>query len=261
MILRLWQCRDLLQELAKREFSTKYKGTIVGSLWAVLQPLLTLSVYTLTFGLILQGRGSQATGTADYALWLFAGLIIFNAFSEIANKSVLLVVSNPNFVKKIVFPLEILPVVSAIVALSNMLIGLFVWLVIFFVCNGFVNPSVIYSVVVVFSLIPLFLGVSWVLAALAVFARDVIQLVAMLAQALLFLSPVFYSVDQAPGWLKGGLLLNPLAVPIEQLRIVLLDGDAPNFSVLLTYFLVVSAFSVAAYKFFSRAKSHFGDMV
>ncbi|MEJ3667463.1 MAG: ABC transporter permease [Pseudomonas sp.] len=261
MILRLWQHRDLIQELAKREFSAKYKGSVAGSLWALLQPLLTLSVYTLTFGLILQSRGAQAAGTADYALWLFAGLVVYNAFSEIANKSVLLVVGNPNFVKKIVFPLEFLPVVSVMVALSNMVIGIFVWIVIFFICNGFVNNSAMYGLLVLLPLIPLFLGVSWILAALAVFARDVIQLVAMLAQALLFLSPIFYSVDQAPNWLRGALLVNPLAVPIEQLRIVLLDGNAPDFSILTTYFLVVLVFSLAAYKFFSRAKSHFGDMV
>lgn len=261
MISRLWQYRDLIQELAKREFSAKYKGSVVGGFWAVLQPLLTLSVYTLTFGLILQGKGAQSKGTADFALWLFAGLIIFNAFSEIANKSVLLVVGNPNFVKKIVFPLELLPVVSVMATLSHLIIGLFVWVFIFFLCKGAIHYSAVYSMAIIMSLIPLFLGVAWVLAALAVFARDVIQLVAMLTQALLFLSPVFYSVDQAPGWLRTALWVNPLAVPIEQMRTVLLDGEAPDFAVLLTYLLVVSVFSIAAYSFFSRAKSHFGDMV
>lgn len=261
MIFRLWQYRDLIQELAKREFAAKYKGSVGGCLWAILQPLLTLSVYTLTFGLILQAKGAPVRDTTDFALWLFAGLIIFNAFSEVSNKSVSLIVGNPNFVKKIVFPLELLSVVSVISTLSHLVIGLLVWLAIYFFVNGGIPYYAIYSVPIVLSLVPLFLGISWVLATLAVFARDVIQVVAMVSQALLFLSPVFYSVDQAPDWIGRVLLVNPLVVPIEQLRLALLDNEGPEILIVGVYSLFVVLFAFFSYLFFSRAKSQFGDMV
>ena len=127
MITTLWQHRSLVFELTKREFSGRYRGSFGGIVWSFAQPLFLLTVYTIAFGVILKARWGFSGSTADYALMLFAGLIVFNAFSEVLSKSPTLVTANPNFVKKVVFPLELLPVITVATALIHALIGLAVW--------------------------------------------------------------------------------------------------------------------------------------
>src|SRR5471032_1756145 len=123
----LWRHRGLVLELTKREFSGRYQGSFGGIVWSFVQPLFLLTVYTIAFGVILKARWGFSGGTADYALILFAGLIIFNAFSECLSKSTTLVTDNPNFVKKVVFPLELLPVITVATILMHALIALAVW--------------------------------------------------------------------------------------------------------------------------------------
>lgn len=253
--------RELLIELVRREFYRKYKGSVGGVAWSIFQPLVMLGIYTIAFGVIIQGRWGDNGDTSNYSLWLYAGLIILNAVIECLNKSVALIIENPNYVKKIVFPLELLSVANVIAILVHLFINLMVWLVVCLVLVGFPPLTIVYVPFVFLCLIPLMLGISWLLSALSVFFRDIAQVVGMLGHVLLFLTPIFYSVSQAPAFLHRFLLFNPLTYLVETFRGVLIYGASPNALGLIAYFAVSLLFCSIGYWTFKRLKPAFGDVI
>ena len=257
----LWHYRGLTLELVKREFSGRYRGSFGGILWSLAQPLFMLGVYTIAFGIIMKSRWGFSGGTREYALMLFAGLIVFNAFAECLTKAPRLIVANPNFVKKVVFPLEILPWVMSLSALIHLLIATAVWLLGYVILFGTPQASVIYFPAILIAFFPVLLAIGWLLAAVGVIVRDIDQLTGMLANALLFLTPIFYSVDAAPPLIQNALMLNPLTFIVEQMRLVLFVGEAPNLPGLLTYFVLSLASSMAALFVFRRLRDGFADYV
>lgn len=261
MFSTLWQHHNLALELAKREFAGRYRGSLGGIAWSFIHPLFLLAVYTLAFGVILQARWSSTDSTADYALMLFAGLIVFNAFSEVLSRSPTLITGNPNFVKKVVFPLELLPVITVAAAMLHALIGIAVWLLGYSLLTGVPSASAALFPLVFISFIPVLLGLGWLLAALGVVFRDTSQITGLLIHALLFLTPLFYSVEAAPPLLQKLLLLNPMTFVVEQLRQVLFYGQLPDLEGLLTYFALASLFAWLALALFRRLRPSFADMV
>lgn len=261
MFRTLWRYRSLVLELAKREFSGRYQGSFGGIAWSFAQPLFLLAVYTVAFGVILQARWGFSGGTADYALMLFAGLIIFNAFSECLGKAPLLIATNPNFVKKVVFPLELLPWVMTFTILLHAVIGIGVWFAGYAVLYGLPKPTAILVPAILLCFFPLLLGVGWLLAALGLFVRDINQLTAMLSHALLFLTPIFYSIDAVPAVLQPVLMLNPLTFVVEQFRLVLYFGEVPVLRGLAVYFALASLFAWASLALFRRLRPRFADLV
>jgi lipopolysaccharide transport system permease protein len=257
----VWRHRALVAELAKREFSGRYRGSFGGIAWSFAQPLFLLTVYTVAFGVILQARWGFGGGTAEYALMLFAGLIVFNAFAECLNNAPSLIASNPNYVKKVVFPLEVLPWVTALAAILHAVIGIGVWLVGYAILIGTPSPAVLFFPAVLASLFPVLLGVGWLLSATGVVVRDVGQLTGLLAHALLFLTPIFYSVEAAPAGLQRLLLLNPLTFVVEQLRIVLYHGQPPSLRGLAAYFALACVFALFSLAIFRRMRPRFADLL
>lgn len=256
-----WRHRGLLLELVKREFLGRYRGSFGGVLWSFAQPLFLLAVYTVAFGVILQARWGFSGGTAEYALMLFAGLIVFNAFSECLLRAPTLIVGNPNLVKKVVFPLEILVWVLAINAMLHAVIGVAVWLLGYLAIFGAPRPQALLFPLVLACLLPMLLALGWLLAAIGVVVRDVGQLTAMISHALLFLTPIFYSVDAVPPLLQGVLMANPLTFVVEQLRAVLFFGATPNWKGLVVYFLLAMVFALLSYALFRRLRPGFADQV
>jgi len=261
LLTSLWRHRSLVIELTKREFSGRYRGSFGGIVWSFLQPLFLLSVYTIAFGVILKSRWGFSGGTADYALMLFAGLIVFNAFSEVLNKSPTLVTDNPNFVKKVVFPLELLPVIAVSTALIHALIGIAVWLLGYALLFGTPKATALLFPLVFICFIPVLLGLGWLLSSLGVVVRDMSQLTSMLNHTLLFLTPIFYSIEAAPPVLQNLLLINPLTFIVEQLRLILFYGQMPVLSGLGVYFVLSSVFAWLALAVFKRLRPTFADMV
>ena len=259
--MTLWRHRSLVFELTRREFAGRYRGSFGGLIWSFVQPLFLLTVYTVAFGVILKARWGVSGGTGEYALMLFAGLIVFNAFAECLNRAPSLITDNPNFVKKVVFPLEVLPWVMALTALLHALIGVGVWLVGYTVLFGLPNPSVILFPMVLLSFFPVLLGIGWLLAALGVMVRDIHLLTGLLAHTLLFLTPIFYSVDMAPPSLQKLLMLNPLTLIVEQFRLVLFAGRAPEAPGLTLYFALSVLFAWVSLVLFRRLRPTFADMV
>lgn len=261
MLASLYRHRGLVFELTKREFSGRYRGSFGGTVWSFTQPLFLLAVYTLAFGVILKTRWSSTGSTAEYALMLFAGLIVFNAFSEVLNKSPTLISGHPNFVKKVVFPLELLPVVTTATALLHALIGVAVWLAGYVVLIGMPAPSVLLAPLVLACFVPMLLGVGWLLSSLGVVVKDIQQLTGMLGHALLFVTPIFYSIDTAPPVLQRLLALNPLTLMVEQFRRVLFHGQPPSWGALALHVVASTLFAWLSLVLFRRLRSAFADLV
>lgn len=257
----LWRHRSLILELSRREFSGRYRGSFGGVLWAFAQPLFLLAVYTVAFGVILKARWGFSGGTGDYALMLFAGLIVFNAFAECMAKAPTLITSNPNFVKKVVFPLETLSWVMALTAIFHALIGIAVWFLGYLILVGVPGAATLLFPLVLACLFPILLGLGWLLSATGVFVRDIGQFTTMASHALLFLTPIFYSIDAVPPLLHGLLLVNPLTFLVEELRLVLVHGKVPLFRGMAVYFLLATLFAWISLRFFRRLRPRFADML
>lgn len=261
MIQSLIRHHSLVFELTKREFFGRYHGLLGGWLWSFVQPLFLLTVYTIAFGVILKTRWGFAGSTTDYALILFSGLIIFNTFSECLMKFPTLITNNPNFVKKIVFPLELLPVITVMTALTNACIAISVWFLGYVIVIGAPHLTACFFPFILVCFTPLLLGVGWLLTAMGVVLRDMTQLTTMLNHSLLFLTPIFYSIESAPPLLQKLLMINPLSFIVDQFRQVLFYGQTPSFKGLMVYFVLSSLFAWGSLIFFRRMRSCFADMV
>ena len=251
----------MVLELTRREFSGRYRGSFGGVVWSFVQPLFLLTVYTVAFGVILKSRWGIGGSTAEYALMLFAGLIVFNVFSECLTRSATVITDHPNFVKKVVFPLELLPLITVATALMHALIGVIVWFAGYIVLFGAPHPSAAIFPLVLACFVPVLMGLGWLLSAIGVIVRDINQVTGMLNHTLLFLTPIFYSIDAAPPLLQKLLLLNPLTFVVEQLRRVLFIGLLPSFAGLAIYFVLASLFAWLALILFRRLRPVFADLV
>lgn len=192
---------------------------------------------------------------------LFAGLIVFNTFSECLRRAPTLVTSNPNFVKKVVFPLELLPVVMAVAAMAHALISIAVWLAGYMLIYGSPKLTLLYFPFILLAFFPILLGLGWLLAAIGVIVRDIDQLTGMISHALLFLTPIFFSIDNAPVILQQMLMLNPLTFIVEQFRQALFVGNSPDLKGLITYLILATVFSTMSLLVFRRLRSSFADLV
>lgn len=259
----LIQKRDLIWQMSKRDVIGRYKGSFLGLAWSLFNPILMLTVYTFVFSVIFKSRwGSDANeGYADFAIILFTGLIVFNLFSECINKSTCLITSNVNYVKKVVFPLEILPVVSLLAALFHAAISLIVLFIAILVFKQQLHLTIILLPLIIIPLILSILGFSWVLASLGVFIRDVPQTISLIVTILMFLSPVFYPLSALPVSFQKIVMLNPLAFMIEEARKVVYFGTEPNWLMLGINMVIGLIVCLAGFVFFQKTKKGFADVL
>lgn len=255
------QHRGLLRTLIAREFSSRYRGSAGGLLWSLAQPLFLLLVYTLAFGVVLQTRWTPEGSASEYALILFAGLLVYNLFVDCLRQAPTLITQRPNFVKKIVFPLEILPWMLVGTAALHALLCLAVWLLAYLLLVGLPDLTILALPLVFLAFLPLLLGTGWLLAAIGVFLRDLEQFCQMLAHALLFATPIFYREDLIPAAWQIGFQLNPLTFIVAQTRAVLLFGRWPDWGGLLLYAILASLYAALALAIFRRLRPQFADQV
>lgn len=259
----VWQNRHLILQMTKREVLGRYKGSVVGIAWSFFNPIFMLTVYTIVFSMIFKARwgvGGEESKT-QFALILFVGMVVLNLFSEAISRAPGLILSNVNFVKKVVFPIEILPIVSMGAALFHALISLSVLTVAFVIFNGHLNWTVIYVPLVFLPLIILSLGLSWILASLGVFIRDVGQTINLLITLLMFLSPVFYPISAVPLKLHKFIMANPLTFIIEEARTVIIWGQSPNFFGLGLYLMIAIFVMWIGYIWFQKTRKGFADVL
>lgn len=260
----LWLHRHLILQMTKREVVGRYKGSALGLGWSFFNPVFMLVVYTFVFSEIFKSRWGGAgadDSKTQFALILFVGMIVLSLFSELLNKAPGLILSNVNFVKKVVFPIEILPVVAMGAVLFHSLISLGVLLTAFILFNGYVHWTVIFLPLILLPLVILTTGLAWILASLGVFIRDVGQTIGILTTVLMFLSPVFYPITAVPERFRTFIMLNPLTFIIEQARDALIWGRAPHWLGLIIYLLVAVTTSWIGYGWFQKTRKGFADVL
>lgn len=263
IVSHLWQYRDLIFQLTRRELESRYKGSFIGLGWSLIHPLLMLCVYTFVFSVVFRVRwGMQANeNSVDFALALFVGLISFTIFSDVVNSAPLLVLSNVNFVKKVVFPLEILIVVRLLSALINALFALLVLLCGIIVVNHAIHWIVLLLPIVWLPLILLTSGCSYFLASLGVFVRDLGAAVSIFTTMLFFLTPIFYPLHAVPEQFRLFSRLNPLAILVEDARGVMLWGTLPDWPVFLITLIVSLLICISGFVWFVKSKKTFADVI
>jgi lipopolysaccharide transport system permease protein len=260
--LSFWRHRQLIWQMTRREVQGRYRGSVLGLLWSFFNPLFMLAVYTFVFSVVFKARWNSGNDSkTEFALVLFAGLIVFNLFADCINRAPGSIISNVNYVKKVVFPLEILPMVSLGSALFHGGISLLVWAVAYLAFFGVPHASVVFLPLILLPLLLLIMGISWFLASLGVYLRDVSQITSIAMTVLMFLSPIFFPASALPPKYQTFLYFNPLTIIIEQTRDVLYWGKAPDFSALGIYLMASLAVAAAGFAWFQKTRKGFADVI
>lgn len=252
----------LLRQFVQRQVEARYRGTLLGVVWSLLTPLLMMTVYTLVFRFVfkLRWEGGLDTGF-DFALRLFAGMTVFGFFSEVLLRSPVLILEQPNLVKKVLFPVEILPWVNVLASLVFALPGVGLLLLACLVLGVPIHAAWLALPLIWLPLIPLLLGLGWLLSAVGVFVRDVGQVLGLAVALLQFLSPVFYPVTAVSPSLRSIMYLNPLTPVIEQSRAALFSGQWPDPMTLLLQLLTGGCVALAGAWLFRRLRGGFADVL
>ena len=257
-----WMNRSLIKQLVRRDFESRFRGSVLGIFWALLQPLCLLVVYTFVFSQVFQARWSaEINQPMSFALILFSGLIAFNLFAENFNSAPRMVLHNVSYIKRVVFPLEVLPWVALLSALVTACISSMLLLVFYFVFFGIPPLTILYIPLVCVPLCLGTLGAVWFISSVGVFLRDIQHGTALVSTVLMFLSPVFYPISAVPLKFQRLIGLNPLAKIIEMIRGALFFGDAPGGWSLIKISLVSWCFAAAGYWWFMRIRKGFADVV
>lgn len=254
--------RELLWDLVKRDFIGRYKGSIMGVAWSLLNPILMLIIYTLVFSVAFKARwGGGEESKVAFALVLFSGMIVHGLFAECLNRAPGIIVSQSSYVTKVVFPLEILPWVTLISALLHFLVSLGLLLV-FCIFSGIaLKTSIVYIPVIMLPLLLMTIGFTWFFASLGVYLRDVGQVMGVITTVLMFLSPVFYKTSAFPEEYRILFEFNPLTLPIEQLRDVMLWGKPVNWSVWATSLFAGITTCYFGFWWFQKSRKGFADVL
>jgi lipopolysaccharide transport system permease protein len=263
MVRGLWSHRQLIFQLGKRQILEHYRGSYLGLIWSFITPLVMLVIYTFVFSIIFQAKWDTfITGSREeFALILFAGIIAFNIFGDAVLNAPLLITTRPNYVKRIVFPLEILPVSALAPVLLQAGFNLIILLLGSLLFLGQISSTLYLLPLALLPLILLSLGLGWFLASLGVFVRDMIHFLRIIVQMLFFLTPIFYPISAVPESFHGWLNINPLTYLIDHFRQVTLLGEVPNVTEYGIMLLFTSAVCLGGYVWFMKSKKTFADVL
>ena len=255
--------RDLLLQIVKREIEIKHKGSRLGPIWSVISPLMLLGLYFFVFGLVFGGRFGvlKNENFVDFALALFLGLNIFGVISDAITNSPTLITNQPNFVKKVIFPLEILPIAKVISSIYFSLLSIIVAIFI----SVFTNTGLsIYICMFPLLLIPLFMigtGISWALSSIGVFFRDISHTAIIISTGLMYSSAIVYSPSRLPKYLSSVLYYNPVLILVDQSRrVIFWKLPLELFPVLYLYFSSI-VILISGYIIFKRLRPLFADVL
>ncbi len=252
----------LILQLTRREIAVRYRGSVLGVSWSFVTPMLMLTIYTFVFSVVFQTRwASPLNNRFEFALVLFAGLIVFTLFSECISRAPTLMAENPSYIKRIVFPLEALAWVLVVTSLFNAMVSFGILFVAYVIIIGVPPLTVLWLPLVLTPLVLMTLGLIWFLSSTGLFIRDIRQSVAIVLPVLMFASPLFYPVAALPERARFLVQLNPLAVAMEQVRDVALFGTAPNIAVLCLSIVLSLAVAWGGVVWFRVTKRGFADVV
>lgn len=255
-----WANRALLHRMVKRDVRGRYQGSIFGTIWSFATPLLMLCAYWFFLGVVLQARFGTTPQEA-FPVVLFAGLVTHLFFAEILGRATGLIFEHATYVKKVVFPLAVLPWMTLATAAFHLCVNLLILLLGQLMIVGSIPPTWPLIVIVLLPVIPLLLGLSWLLSAVAVYLRDVQQVIPLLLTLMMFASPIFYPIEIVPELYRPFLYLNPTTAIIEQVRAVTIQGQMPDFSLLALYTAVSLLVMASGYWVFARTRKGFADVL
>jgi lipopolysaccharide transport system permease protein len=262
-LLTVWHHRTLIGRLARRDIEARHRGSALGLLWSVLNPLIMMAAYTFIFTLVFRARWGSGGGggTAEFSVLMFSGMVLFTIFAECVNRAPGLMMENPSYIKKVVFPLEIMPVVVLLSALFNAAIGFVILMVFSLVVMGLPPPTILLLPLVLLPLCLFTLGLTWVVSAAGVFLRDLRQVVTVLVTVSMFLSPIFYPLSAVPEGARALILVNPLAILLERSKDVMFWGHGlpPVEWTLVCLGSLVWAW--LGHTFFVKTRQGFADVV
>lgn len=261
---RVLRYRDLVRQFAGREVESRHKGTFLGATWTLINPLLQLLIYTFVFSIVFEMRWGQLESVGahgEFALTFFCGYVVFNLFQECTTRAPGLVIDRPNLVRKVVFPLEILPVSNLLAQLVYGAVGVALLLVSALIVTGKISPTVYLFPLVMIPLGLFTLAAGWLFASLGVFIRDIKQVVTVLLQVLFFATPIFYPIENVPEQYRPILESNPFTPIVHMSRQTLLWGEVPNFVTLGLLTLGGWVAMQLSYAWFMRSKRGFADVL
>ena len=257
------QHKGLLYQLVKREIQQKFQGSWLGLGWALLTPIAMLAVYTFVFRSVLKAKwpGSATDSDAEFALQLFSGLLVFTLFSEVVGRAPTLISEQPNMVKKVIFPLPILPWVSTSASAFFALLSLLVLIGASWITRGELTIHLTALPLIAIAFTPILLGLSWLLSSLGVYLRDLGHVVGLILTPLMFLSPIFYPVTALPEFVQGFMIWNPLALIIDSVRSTVLLAQWPDFEALGLYLLASAVIALIGAACFHKTRKGFADVL
>jgi len=264
LLTSLRKNRYLVLHMAQREIVGRYRGSVMGLAWSFFNPMLMLAVYTFVFSVVFKARWGGADideSRGMFAIVLFVGMITHSLFAEVINRAPTLIISNVNYAKRVIFPLEALPVISICTALFHAAVSMGILLGAFIIMKGYIHWTVVFLPIVIMPLIILTLGFAWALASLGVFLRDVSQTISIITTIMLFLAPVMYPISAVPPKLQLVIMANPLTFIINQARAVLIFGNQPQWLGLAIYFLVATLIAWGGFAWFQKTRKGFADVL
>jgi lipopolysaccharide transport system permease protein len=263
LLTSAWKNRQLISQMTRREVVGRYQGSVLGLAWSFFNPMLLLAVYTFVFSVVFKSKWNvgSSESNSEYAIVLFVGLIVHGLFAEVANRSPVMILGNANFVKKVVFPLELLPIIALLAALFHTLVSVMVLLLAVVCFGGELSWSALLFPIILLPFSVFIAGTSWFLASFGVFIRDVGQTVGLLTMVMMFLAPVVYPASAVPERLRPWLLANPLTFIIEQARNVLIWNHAVDWQGWFIYSAAAVVFAWMGYFWFQKTRAGFADVI
>ena len=252
---------DLILSLTKRELAARYRGSVLGIVWAVLTPVVMIAIFTIIFAGIFKARFGASSSQWDYALYLFCGLLPWNAFQETLQLSSTTIVSHANLVKRVVFPLETLPVSLSFAAATNQMFGTLALILAAILLRGELHATILFLPLLVIPQLFATFGAAWLIASLGVFVRDIVQGITLILMAWMYLTPIIYPETLVPDRYKTLVSLNPFTPLVRNYRRIILEGSLPDWRG-LAYFTAFAMVSfLFGYWWFARTRKNFADVI
>jgi lipopolysaccharide transport system permease protein len=259
--LAVWRNRSLIESLVRRDILARYRGSFGDVLWTLLNPLLLMATYFFVFGVVLQARFGADPSRSGFVLYFLAGMLPWLAFSEAAGRAPHVILEHRNFVKKLVFPVETLPVSQVAAALVTEAFALAVFMLVLIVTRGGVPLTASWLPLLLVPQVLFTLGICWFLAALGVFVRDLSQVIGFLLTLWFFLTPICYPETSLPPSALDILSLNPIYVLVRGYRDVFLESRHPDWASVAKLWAVAGLVLVFGHAWFYKLRRSFADVI
>jgi lipopolysaccharide transport system permease protein len=252
---------ELILSLARRELVARYKGSVLGIVWAIVTPVVTIAIFTFIFAGIFNARFGTRGTPWDYALYLFCGLLPWTMFQETLQHSSTTIITHANLVKRVVFPLETLPVAQALSSLGNQMFGTLALVVATVIVRHELHLTILWLTALLIPQLLFTLGAAWLVASLGVFLRDIVQGITLLLMAWMYLTPIIYPESIVPERYRPFINLNPFTALVRSYRRIFLEGLAPDWSSLAYFTAAALLLFIFGYWWFAKTRRNFADVI